>query len=53
MKTLNHLLMVLLSVVVFGSLVGISVKQIGEKNYYSFFIKTEPSLKMFFLLTPQ
>ncbi|MCQ9329658.1 hypothetical protein [Pelistega suis] len=53
MKALNDVLMVLLSLIVLGSLVGVSVKQVGEKHSYSFFIKTEPSLKMFFLLAPQ
>lgn len=53
MKALNDVLMVLLSIVVLGSLVGISVKKVGAENYYSLFIKTEPNLKMFFLLAPQ
>lgn len=48
MKALNYALMVLLSLIVLGSLVGISVKQVGEKHSYSVFIKTEPSLKMLF-----
>lgn len=46
MRVLHHTLMVVLTFVVLCSLVGVSVKQTGVETQYSFFIKTEPSLKL-------
>lgn len=46
MRVLHHTLMVVLASVVLCSLVGVSVKQTGVETQYSFFIKTEPSLKL-------
>lgn len=46
MRVLHHALMTIVGSVVICSLVGVSVKQIGNETQYSLFIKTEPTLKL-------